>query len=168
MESVPFRRPDLRAAQRPHAQSSFGHRAALAAQGPEFMQQYTQRLGGWLDAYTKLVADLDARASQYNMTRDAYIEALRTSPDSKVVAEANNIAQWPVILQKLEDAHGAFTEAPSWKRGLVFVQNMQRPLLEATYGDYKPAVPTTVDLGGGPTSVKVYRASEATTIEFNQ
>ncbi len=29
------------------------------------------------------------------------------------------------------------------------------------------AVPT-VDLGGGPTSVKVYRASEATTIEFNQ
>ena len=116
---------------------------AVTTQAPEFMQQYTQRLGGWLDSYTKLVADLDARATQYNMTRDAYIAALRTSPDPKVVAEANNIAQYPVIQKRLEDMQKAFTEAPSWKKGLVFVRNMQRPLLEATYGDYEPAVPTT-------------------------
>ncbi len=109
------------------------------------MQQYTQRLGGWLDSYTKLVADLDARASQFNMTRDAYIAALRTSPDPKVVAEANNIAQYPVVQKKLADMQKAFTEAPPWKKGLVFVQNMQRPLLEATWGDYEPAVPATAE-----------------------
>ena len=116
---------------------------AVTTQAPEFMQQYTQRLGGWLDSYTKLVADLDARATQYDMSREDYIAALRTSPDPKVVAEANNIAQWPVFQKQLEDAHTAITEAPSWKKGLVFVQNMQRPLLEATYGIYKPGIPAT-------------------------
>ena len=119
--------------------------AAVTTQAPEFMQQYTQRLGGWLDSYTKLIADLDARATQYNMSREDYIAALRTSPDPKVVAEANNIAQYPVFQKRLEEAHTALTEAPSWKKGLVFVQNMQTPLLEAVYGDYKPAVPTTVE-----------------------
>lgn len=119
--------------------------AVLATQAPEFMQQYTQRLGGWLDSYTRTVADLDARAAQYDMTRDAYIAALRTSPDPKVVAEANNIAQYPVFQKRLEEAHTAITGASPWMKGLVFIQNMQRPLLEATYGIYQPAVPSTAE-----------------------
>ncbi len=119
--------------------------AGLVAQAPEFMQPYTQRLGGWLDSYTRLVADLDARASQYNMTRDAYIAALRTSPDPKVVSEADNIARYPVFQKKLEEAHTAIAGAPPWKKGLVFAQHYQTPLLEAVYGDYKPAMPTTLE-----------------------
>jgi hypothetical protein len=119
--------------------------AAVTTQAPEFMQQYTQRLGGWLDSYTKLVADLDARATQYNMTRDEYIAALRTSPDPKVVAEANNIAQYPVFQKRLAEAHTAITEAPSWKKGIVFARHYQRPLLEAVYGDYQPAFPANAE-----------------------
>ena len=118
---------------------------AVAAQAPEFMQQYTQRLGGWLDGYSRLVSKLEEDVKQFNMTSEEYIAALRTSTDPKSVVEANRLANLLAVHKKLEDMQTAFNEAPAWKRGLVFVQNMENSLLQATYGIYKPAVPTTAE-----------------------
>jgi hypothetical protein len=41
-----------------------------ASQFPEFAQQYTQRLGGAVDALAQVVADFDASASAEGLTRD--------------------------------------------------------------------------------------------------
>ncbi len=119
--------------------------AAATAQAPEFMQQYTQRLGGWLDGYSRLVSKLEEDVKQFSMTTDEYIAALRTSTDPKSVVEADRLANLLAVHKKLEDMQTAFNEAPAWKRGFVFVQNMESSLLEATYGIYKPAVPTTLE-----------------------
>lgn len=44
--------------------------AGAASQFPEFSQQYTQRLGGAVDALSVVVADFDASAKAAGLTRD--------------------------------------------------------------------------------------------------
>ncbi|MEQ3709385.1 MAG: DUF2937 family protein [Tateyamaria sp.] len=52
---------------------------ASASQFPEFAQQYTQRLGGAVDALGEVVADFDASAADAGLTRDAALAELQGS-----------------------------------------------------------------------------------------
>ena len=49
---------------------------ATAAQFPEFSQQYTQRLGGAVDALGEVVADFDASAAAAGLDRDGALEQM--------------------------------------------------------------------------------------------
>lgn len=119
--------------------------AAGASQAPEFTQQYLQRLGGWRDSYADLVAKLDARAAGFGMSRSEYIEALRRSDDPKVLKEAENIALWPVYEAELKEAYKAIDEAPPLLRAVRMVQHFKRPVAEATWDGFRPAVPATTE-----------------------
>tara|TARA_R110001583_G_scaffold138983_1_gene291013 strand:+ start:216328 stop:216879 length:552 start_codon:yes stop_codon:yes gene_type:complete len=44
--------------------------AAIVSQFPEFSQQYTQRLGGQVDALAVVITDFDASAQKADMTRE--------------------------------------------------------------------------------------------------
>lgn len=118
---------------------------AGAAQAPEFIQQYTQRLGGWRDAYAQQLADLDQRASEAGLDREAYIAALRASDDPNAVREGNYLALLPGYRAALETAYTDLSEAAPWLRGLAFVRHYNNELAKRVWHDYKPAVPTTVD-----------------------
>jgi hypothetical protein len=48
-----------------------------AAQFPEYAQQYTQRLGGAVDALAEVVADFDASAAAEGLTRDQALAEMR-------------------------------------------------------------------------------------------
>ncbi|WP_299373249.1 DUF2937 family protein [uncultured Tateyamaria sp.] len=50
---------------------------AAASQFPEFSQQYTQRLGGAVDALEQVVADFDASASASGLSRDAALAQMQ-------------------------------------------------------------------------------------------
>lgn len=50
---------------------------ASASQFPEYAQQYTQRLGGAVDALGEVVADFDASAAGSGLTRDAALAQMR-------------------------------------------------------------------------------------------
>ena len=41
----------------------------IGSQGPEFTQQYRQRLGGALEELNRIVAEFDAEAGRENLTR---------------------------------------------------------------------------------------------------
>ncbi|MFD0935175.1 DUF2937 family protein, partial [Methylobacterium trifolii] len=56
----------------------------LAAQGPEFAQQYAQRLGGAVDELRREIATLEADAKATGNTRDGAVERLRGNPDGLV------------------------------------------------------------------------------------
>ena len=49
---------------------------AAASQFPEFSQQYTQRLGGAVDALAEVVADFDASARAEGLSREAALEQM--------------------------------------------------------------------------------------------
>jgi len=118
---------------------------AGAAQAPEFIQQYTQRLGGWRDAYAQQLADLDGRAAEAGLSRDAYITALRRSDDRNAVREGNYLALLPGYTAALQRAYKELTEAAPWMRALTFAGHFNNELAKRVLHDYKPAVPTTVE-----------------------
>ncbi len=118
---------------------------AGAAQSPEFIQQYTQRLGGWRDAYAQQLADLDQRASEAGVDRDAYIDALRKSDDPNAVREGAYLALLPGYQAALDKAYEDLTGAAPWMRLPTFVQHYNGELAIRVWRDYKPALPTTTE-----------------------
>ncbi|MBE9554703.1 MAG: DUF2937 family protein [Proteobacteria bacterium] len=122
---------------------------AGASQAPEFTQQYLQRLGGWVDAHQDKVTRLDARAAQFDMTREQYIAALQASTDPKVRKEAANIASWPVYLKQYTEMQRMLQSGPSWMQPYRLLQNYNdpafAPIVQATLADYKPGTPITAE-----------------------
>jgi hypothetical protein len=118
---------------------------AVAAQGPEFIQQYTQRLGGWRDAYALQLSELDQRARKFGLSREDYIVALQYSDDPKARNEGNYLAKLPGYYETLNTAHEKLTAAPPWSRAFVFVEHYNGALAEQVWAQYKPAVPTNAE-----------------------
>jgi len=120
---------------------------AGASQAPEFIQQYTQRLGGWRDAYMVDVAELDASAKKLSQTRENYIAALRANPKPEAREEGDRWARKVAYLKALEIAYSDLTGASSWSRVPVFIQHYNPELAYRTWNAYKPAIPTTLEGG---------------------
>ena len=55
--------------------------ALIGVQGPEFAEQYRQRLAGAIDELTRVVAAFDADAARQSLTPDAAIQRLQSNPD---------------------------------------------------------------------------------------
>lgn len=118
---------------------------AAAAQAPEFIQQYTQRLGGWRDAYAQQLADLDKRAKDAGLNREDYIAALQRSGDQNAVREGKYLALLPGYTAALQKAYKELSAAAPWMRTLVFAGHYNNELARRVWRDYKPAVPTNLE-----------------------
>ncbi|UMY17776.1 DUF2937 family protein [Methylobacterium organophilum] len=119
---------------------------AVAAQGPEYAQQYAQRLGGAVDELRRAVATLDGDAQATGQSRDAALERLRRNSDA-LVARRGEAARYDIErLRALEAQQTALNEAASpLGRLLVVMRSPDMGLARAAYRDYQPAVPTTAD-----------------------
>ena len=119
---------------------------AVAAQAPEFAQQYAQRLGGATDELRRQIATLEADARANGTTRDTAVERLRTSPDG-LVARRGEAAQSDIArFARLSAQQQALAEATSpLGRTVAVIRNPDMGIVQATLGDYQPAVPTTAD-----------------------
>jgi hypothetical protein len=106
---------------------------AGAAQAPEFIQQYTQRLGGWRDAYYADIVELDARAENLGQTRDEYIAALRANNEPEARQEGEHWAMRVVYLAALEKAYADLAGAAPWMRVPVFVEHYNAELAKRTW-----------------------------------
>ncbi|GBU16572.1 MULTISPECIES: DUF2937 family protein [Methylobacterium] len=118
----------------------------VAAQAPEFAQQYAQRLGGAVDELRRQIASLDSDARATGNTRDGAVERLRTNPDA-LVARRGEAARGDIErLARLESQQGALSQAAGpLGRVVAIARDPDLPLAGATYRDYAPAVPTTTD-----------------------
>jgi len=118
----------------------------IAAQGPEYAQQYAQRLGGALDELRREIATLDSDAAATGNTRDSAVDRLRVNPDA-LVARRGEAARYDIERLKTLDAQSRELAAATSPLGrlMVVIRNPDMPLARATYADYQPAVPTTTD-----------------------
>lgn len=118
----------------------------LAAQGPEFAQQYAQRLGGALDELKREVATLESDAKATGHTRDGAVDKLRTNPDT-LVARRGEAARTDIErMARLSAQQQALASATSpLGRLAAVIRDPDVPLARATYQDYDPALPTTTD-----------------------
>ena len=118
----------------------------LAAQGPEFAQQYAQRLGGALDELRRQIAGLDADAQATGQDREAALKRLRENPDAFVArrgeAARADIARMESLERQQQELNAALSPIG---RLLVILRSPDLSLAQATYRAYEPAVPNTGD-----------------------
>lgn len=120
--------------------------AAIAAQAPEFAQQYAQRLGGAIEELRRQIATLDADAQATGNTRESAIENLRKNADA-LVARRGEAVRGDVERFKALDAQKQAIDAASSPLGktVAVARNPDMAVATAAYRDYQPAVPTTTD-----------------------
>jgi len=117
--------------------------ALIASQGPEFAQQYRQRLGGHIDELRRVVQRFDADAVAAGQTRETATERLAKDPDDVVRRQGRAAAEDRDRLARLEGQRRAFNEAGSFGRLLVLIREGDPAIARAAYLDFEPAVPAT-------------------------
>jgi len=113
------------------------------AQFPEFSQQYVQRLGGTVDALGQVVADFDRSAQSAGLTRASALEELQggafldlRGDDMRRTIERHERLAASLTLLRQERAAGRLALAYG---------AFDTEIAAATYDDYRPALPVTVE-----------------------
>jgi len=116
-----------------------------ATQGPEFAQQYRQRLAGAVDELSRAVATFDAEAAAETITPDEAIRRLQDNGDLLARERGRDMADDKARLARLQDAQAAFVGGgPVERLATVFV-DFDASVARRAWGDFQPAVPTTVE-----------------------
>ncbi|WP_210496712.1 DUF2937 family protein [Microvirga antarctica] len=117
--------------------------AVVASQGPEFSQQYRQRLGGGIDELRQVVTRFNADARASGETSQTAILRLRANTDTLAsrqgVAMQGNVER----LGHLEAHRQAMIDAGPFGRVALMVRDGDTDVMSAAYRDFEPAVPVT-------------------------
>jgi hypothetical protein len=119
--------------------------ALALSQFPEFVQQYVQRTGGAVDALQPLVERFEASAAQAGLTRETALERLKRNPDDLVVGQSAATADAIARYEDLRQSYGALASAGEFERLLVFATTVDPAIARRTMGDFRPAVPVTLE-----------------------
>jgi hypothetical protein len=115
----------------------------VASQGPEFSQQYRQRLGGGIDELKQVVGRFEADARAQGETPDSAVTRLRGNADELAgrqgAAMQGNIDR----LGRLEAHRQQMLDAGSFGRVALMVRDGDVDIMNAAYRDFEPAVPVT-------------------------
>ncbi|MBM1171859.1 DUF2937 family protein [Microvirga arabica] len=115
----------------------------VASQGPEFAQQYRQRLGGAVDELRQVIGRFDRDAQVSGETRESAIARLRSNTDDFVSRQGAAMEANVERLGRLEAHRAAMMEAGSFSRIALMVRDGDTDILEAVSRDFEPAVPVT-------------------------
>ncbi|GAA3853507.1 DUF2937 family protein [Celeribacter arenosi] len=117
--------------------------AAMLSQFPEFTQQYTQRLAGQVEALDVVIADFDRSASKAEMTRD---EALASMGGSVFLENRRSDMRDTISRhERLGRDLTALRAAGPIERLSMPHRVADTKLARATWMDYQPALPISVD-----------------------
>jgi hypothetical protein len=114
-----------------------------ASQGPEFAQQYRQRLGGAIDELRQVIQRFDTDAQASGETRESAIARLRSNTDSFVSRQGAAMQANAERLGRLEAHRTTMMEAGSFSRIALMIRDGDTDILEAVSRDFEPAVPVT-------------------------
>jgi Protein of unknown function (DUF2937) len=117
----------------------------IGAQGPEFAQQYRQRIGGALDELKAIIGTFDAEASHEGLAPAAAIARLEQNPDPLARERGRAMDEAVIRAGRLERQLEAMSEAGPIRRLAVFVTNFDPPLAKQTLQNYEPAAPLTFE-----------------------
>lgn len=119
--------------------------ALVASQGPEFSQQYRQRLGGGIDELRRVIARFEAAARAGGETRESAIARLRSNPDALASSQGSAMQAHVERLTRLEAHRRAMAEAGPFARIALMAREGDREIVTAAYREFEPAVPVTVE-----------------------
>ena len=132
----------------------FVHRLALAiallagligSQGPEFAQQYRQRLGGAVAELNRIVAEFDAQVQRESLTPAEGLSRLDQNADPLARQRGEAIAETINRANRLEEQLQAMTSAGPLMRLFVMAKDFDPQIAESTLDNYEPAAPLTFE-----------------------
>jgi len=133
----------------------FAHRLALAiallagligSQGPEFAQQYRQRLGGAVEELNRIVAKFDAEVQRENLTPAEGLSRLDQNADPLARQRGEAIAETiDRANRRLEGQLQAMTSAGPLIRLFVMAKDFDPQIAQSTLDTYEPAAPLTFE-----------------------
>jgi hypothetical protein len=122
-----------------------------ASQLPEFGQQYRQRLGGAIDELARVMAEFDADARRFGLTREQGIERLSRNADSFVNDRGVRLREDSARLARLERQLVTIQSAGPIRRIAIMASDLDAPTAQRAWSNFQPAVPLTIEgaaLGG--------------------
>jgi hypothetical protein len=119
--------------------------AVLFSQGPEFMQQYLQRLGGHLAEARRHLGAFQDTAAASGLSLDQLNSQTTANSDHAVARLGGLMTETSVRVDALQSAYDALLHAALWERPFVFLRHMDPGIARATGAIFKPAVPTTIE-----------------------
>jgi hypothetical protein len=117
--------------------------AVVASQGPEYSQQYRQRLGGAIDELHRAVERFDQDAQANNETRDTAITRLRGNADDLASRQGTAMQGNVERLARLESHRDAMMQAGPFGRIALMLRDGDTDVMQAAYGEFEPALPVT-------------------------
>ena len=120
----------------------------LGTQGPEYAQQYRQRLAGAIDELTRIVATFNDEAKSHALTPAEAIARLKTNADPLARERGVDIEFDMIRLDRLKAAFDAFKNGGAWARLVALAEDFDPTTARLAWKDFEPAVPTTAEAFG--------------------
>jgi hypothetical protein len=114
-----------------------------ASQGPEYSQQYRQRLGGTVDELRRIVERFNADAQASGETRESAIARLRANADDLASRQGSAMQANVERLDRLQQHRDAMIEAGPFQRVALMLRDGDTDVMRAAYRDFEPAMPIT-------------------------
>ena len=116
----------------------------IGSQGPEFAQQYRQRLGGALEELNRIVSEFDAEARRQNLTRAEGLSRLERNDDPLARERGKDMERAIDRDQRLSEQIQALNSAGPLTRLYVVAANFDPEIARDTLDNYEPAEPLSL------------------------
>lgn len=117
--------------------------AVALSQFPEFSQQYLQRLAGNVDALARVASDFDASAATAGLDREAALASMSGSAFAGL--HQDDMRKAFARLDRMQGDLALLRAAGPVERVFLPQRFMDAETLAATWQDYRPAVPATIE-----------------------
>ena len=124
----------------------------LLSQGPEFAQQYRQRLGGAVDELRRIITQFDEDSARSGFDRPSALALMARNSEQFVREQGARMEATIARFHRLRDQEEAFNTSGPIVRLAAFVRDFDGDLTRRTFDAYEPALPVTTEgvlLGGG-------------------
>jgi hypothetical protein len=116
----------------------------IGSQGPEFAQQYRQRLGGALEELNRIVSEFDAEVRGQNMTRAEGLKRLEDNDDPLAHERGEDLAKIIERAKRLNEQIQAVNSADPLMRLYVVARTFDPEIARSTLDSYEPAEPLSL------------------------
>ncbi|MCX7553698.1 DUF2937 family protein [Marinicella sp. S1101] len=116
--------------------------AIVFLQLPHFIEQYTQRMGGYASSQSEQIKEYQETADlHFAGDLEAYIERLQQNADPAVAASAQQISQRVEKTQDIQRELAVFEAEPLWYQVPYFITHMRLDLVNGTAKNFSPGLP---------------------------
>ncbi|MCB1582089.1 MAG: DUF2937 family protein [Marinicella sp.] len=109
---------------------------------PHFIDQYTQRMGGYAASQNEQIKEYQAIANQhYNGDLNLYLERLQQNADPAVAESAKQMGKRINGAESIQKELQVFEQEPLWYQIPYFITHLRLDLANGTAQNFAPGVP---------------------------